>query len=203
MSIINSYIPDTPTDPDNAIIVTKVLNKNAEVFGLEYDNNLEPNTIVGYNLVTDYLNESGNATRLVYHVWKYDPTTKEYVKLDNLDRVVTFNEEGLVNPELFEIGYGTPNNVDDTDMLRRGNKYRFSYEVYLDIDGDGTEDGVYPTIVDENMVLRSKELVANKESSNDSLRRQFKAFCKKLFWMVGAEGPEGSRVVAMARYRCG
>lgn len=162
---INSYIPDTPTDPDNAIIVTKVLNKNAEVFGLEYDNNLEPNTIVGYNLVTDYLNESGNATRLVYHVWKYDPTTKEYVKLDNLDRVVTFNEEGLVNPELFEIGYGTPNNVDDTDMLRRGNKYRFSYEVYLDIDGDGTEDGVYPTIVDENMVLRSKELVANKESS--------------------------------------
>lgn len=162
---INSYIPDTPIDPDNAIIVTKVLNKNAEVFGLEYDDNLEPNTVVGYNLVTDYLNESGNATRLVYHVWKYDSTKKEYVKLDNLDRVVSFNEEGLVNPELFEVGYGTSNSVDDTDTLRRGNKYKFSYEVYLDIDGDGTEDGVYPTIVDENMILSSKEQVANKESS--------------------------------------
>ena len=166
---INSYIPDIPTDSDNAIIATKVLNKTAESFGLTYDNNLLPNTVVGYNLVTNYLNEAGNATRFVYHVWKYDTTSNTYVKIDALDIEVPFNEDGMVDPVLVQLGYGTPDSTNDVDMLRRGNKYYFSYEVYLDIDGDKIEDGVYPSMLDKDVVLKSPELSPSKQASSFQL----------------------------------
>lgn len=159
--VVNSYVPDLPDQDANPVNVTKILNKNAALFGLEYDNNLEPNTIIGYSVISNYMNEANNATRMVYHVWAYNNLTNSYEVI--MDRYLDYDEEGNVSNVVFPIGYGTSNSVFDKDMLRRGNEYYFSYEVYLDIDGDGEEDAIYPKVVDENVVLKSVSQFPEKQ----------------------------------------
>lgn len=160
--VVNSYVPDLPDEESVPIVVTKILNKNATSFGLENDPNLQPNTIVGYNVISNYANESKNATRLVYHVWSYNHLTKSYVNIK--DEYLNVNEDGTISNFVFPVGYGTENTVFDNDQIRRGNEIYFTYEVYLDIDGDGTEDAIYPKIVDETAVLKSDNLYPDKES---------------------------------------
>ena len=159
---VNSYVPDLPDEDANPVNVTKILNKNAKLFGLEYDDNLEPNTVVGYSVVSNYMNEANNATRMVYHVWAYNQLKDSYEVI--MDHYLDYDEEGNVSNVVFPIGYGTGVDVFDSDMLRRGNEYYFSYEVYLDIDGDGEEDAIYPKVVDENVVLKSTSQFPEKET---------------------------------------
>lgn len=149
----NSYVPSLPSEDAKPVNVTEIVNKNADGFGLTYDENLEPNTVVGYNVISNYANEAKNAKKMVYHVWAYNQLTGIYEII--MDREVLYDEDGNTSSVVFPIGYGTANDVFDGTDLRRGNEYYFSYEVYLDIDGDGYEDSIYPKIVDENVVLKS------------------------------------------------
>ena len=162
---INSYIPEIPDDPNKAIYPIEIANKNAESFGLEYDDNLDPVTVVGYNLVTNYYNEAKNAVRMIYHVYMYDHTKGQYVHLEHLDKSVNYDADGNVEPVMYLLSNGTSNDVVDTDVLRRGNEYYFTYEVMLDVDQDGIEDSVYPTIVDDSVVLRCENLSPKKQVS--------------------------------------
>lgn len=166
---INSYIPDIPDDPNKAILPIKILNKAAESFGLEYNEDLDPNTIVGYNLVTNYYNEARNAIRMIYHVYMYDHINKNYIHLEELDKSINFDEEGNIEPVIYELSNGTKNDIVDTDKLRRGNEYYFTYEVMLDIDQDGEEDASYPNIVDESITLRCENLSPAKQTAKFSL----------------------------------
>ena len=160
----NSYVPDVPTGDSNAINVTSILNKNATVFGLEYDPNLLPNTVVGYNLVSNYPNDAKNAINMIYHVWIYNPETDKYEILPELDKVLAYDENGQVSNVVYPVGYGTSNDIFDTDMLRRGNQYYFSYEVELDLDGDGQKEEInYPAIHGKDIILKSANLTAEKE----------------------------------------
>lgn len=157
----NSYVPDLPDEDAKPINVTKIVNKNAESFGLTYDENLDPNTIVGYNVISNYANEAKNAKKMVYHVWVYNQLTNTYEII--MDYEIPYDEEGNITSVVFPVGYGTANNVFDNNGLKRGNEYYFSYEVYLDIDGDGTADSIYPKIVDENVILKSDSQFPDKQ----------------------------------------
>ena len=161
---INSYVPDVPSDSDDAIKVTKIINKTADGFGLTYDDNLQPTTVVGYNLVANYPNDALNALNLIYHVWVYNPTTQKFEILPELDRVLPYDQDGNVANTIYTIDYGTQNSIFDTDKLRRGNMYYFTYEVELDLDGDGIKEPVnYPAIHGEDIVLKSSDLNVPKE----------------------------------------
>lgn len=161
---INSYVPDVPTDSDDAIRVTKIVNKTADGFGLAYDDNLLPTTTVGYNIVANYPNDALNAINLIYHVWVYNPVLDKFEILPELDKILPYDKDGNVDSAIYTVDYGTPNSVIDTDTLRRGNKYYFTYEVELDLDGDGVKEPVnYPAIHGEDIVLKSADLEILKE----------------------------------------
>ena len=159
---VNNFLPDLPGANTNPVNVTKIANKNAAVFGLDYDANLEPNTIVGYSVISNFMNDSQNAIKMVYHVWAYNQLTGEYEIIK--DYSVDYDEFGNVDSIVVPVGYGTANNVFDSDMIRRGNEYYFSYEVHLDIDGDGDEDTVYPTAVDSSAILKSASQFPEKQA---------------------------------------
>ena len=159
----NSYVPDVPTD-EHSMVVSPILNKNFDYYGLDYDNNLEPNTVVGYHLAANYPNDALNALNMIYHVWIYNPAIGDYEMIPSLDRVVPYDSDGNVEPAFYPVGYGTNNETLDVDMLRRGNKYFFSYEVELDLNGDGVkEDLNYPAITGSDVILRSAAVVASKQ----------------------------------------
>ena len=99
------------------------------MLGLEYDDSLETHTVVGDSVISNYMNEANNATRMVYHVWAYNQLKGSYEVI--MDHYLNYDEEGNVSNVVFPIGYGTKVDVFDNDMLRRGNEYYFSYEVYL------------------------------------------------------------------------
>lgn len=162
---LNTYVPDIPSDPDNAIFVSEIENKSAASFGLEHDPDLDPNAIVGYNLLSNYYSEAGNAEKLIYYTWVYDHANEKYVEVEALRTEVDFDENGQIPMVTLPVGYGTPNDTLDLDMLRRGNTYYFTYEVMLDMDGDGQAESRYPDIIDENIVLRCPELKPEKITS--------------------------------------
>lgn len=162
---VNNYIPDIPEDVDEQITVNEILNKRATDFGIDYDDTLDSNTVVGYRIASLYNNAANTAKTITYHVWRFNPITEEYEKLSNLDQTLTFNEDGSVEPAIFTMGHGTANNILDSDQMRRGNKYYFSYEVMIDSDKDGIGDTNYPTSVDENAILKSPIITANKQKS--------------------------------------
>lgn len=163
---INSYIPEVPDDPNKAIYPIEIQNKAAESFGLTYDPNLDPVTVVGYNLVTNYFNEANNAVRMIYHVYMYDHIKGQYIHLEHLDKSIYYDENGNVEPALYLLSNGTKDDTVDTDTLRRGNEYYFTYEVMLDIDNNKEEDTVYPNVVDDGVVLRCPNLSPKKQPAS-------------------------------------
>lgn len=162
---VNSFVPNIPDDPENAISVTEIKNSASDMCDLEYNNDLEAKTLVCYILKANYYNTARNATKMVYHTWIFNQNTNQYEMLSDLDQTVYFNDEDEVGPVKVLLDNGTSYSTFDNDKLRRGNQYYFSYEVYLDIDGDGTAESVYPTIVDSNAVLRSTTLKPRKQSA--------------------------------------
>ena len=166
---VNNYIPDLPDPDEPQINIRQVVNKFATSFGLEYDENLDPNTVVALNASPIYNNSSNNAKYLIYHVWIKNTETQEYEMIEELDRQINFNADGTMPATLFEVGRGTEDNVKDLDMLRRGNDYFLSFEVYLDIDEDGEIDTIYPKSIDENFVLKSEEIRLKKQEASFKL----------------------------------
>lgn len=160
----NSYVPDVPSD-EQAINVSTFLNKNSDYSGIPFDSNLDGNTVVGYQVSANYPNDANNAINMIYHVWIYNPTTEKYEMIPELDRVIPYDRTtGSVAPTLYTVGYGTTGTNADIDTLKRGNKFYFSYEVELDLDGDGKkEDLNYPAITGKDVVLKSQEIICSKQ----------------------------------------
>ena len=163
--VVNSYVPPLP-DSDYQIVANPIHNRNAESFGLDYDDKLNLDTVVGYNVSAFYDNTTKNGRYIIYYVYAYNQLTNKYEKLENMTRRVDFSEDGTLPSTVFEVGYGTSQNVFDNDMLRRGTSYYFTYEAYLDVDNDGEVDVVYPTSVDDSSVLRSDTLSPRKQLSD-------------------------------------
>ena len=64
----SNYIPDLP-DPDTPqITVRQVLNKYASSFNLEYDDTLDPNTVVALNAIATYDNNSNSGKNKVERI---------------------------------------------------------------------------------------------------------------------------------------
>lgn len=162
---LNSYIPDLPEDVNDSVIVNTITNNTAPAFQIARDPDLDGNITVGYGLLPRYNNETNTAKYIDWHVYMYNTTTGEYDHMENLDRRVDFPADGNLKPTVFQLGNGTPEDTYDDDMLRRGNRYYFTYNIFLDVDNDGEVDVEYPKTIDENVVLRSKILSPLKQSS--------------------------------------
>lgn len=165
---LNSYVSEFTGDPNDSVHISEILNKNADGFGLTHDDNIDNNTVIGYNISASYNNEAKNAVYIVYHVWVYDGVNGTWVQLSHLDRQVSFNSNGTLPATIYEVTNGSEGVVPDTNntdtKLRRGNKYYFTYEVYLDTSGlMGTPDVIYPNDVEEDLILRSKEIAPKKQ----------------------------------------
>ena len=159
----NVYLPPVP-DGEQSLLIREYLNKNYDLSGIPYDDKLEPNTIVGYNVKANYQNDAKNAINVIYHVWVYNVDSGKYEMVPSLDRVVPVDESGNIQGYTYEVGYGTAGNLFDTDMIRRGNRVYFSYEVEVDLNGDGIkEDLNYPAISGKDTVLKSNEWPVNRQ----------------------------------------
>ncbi len=166
---INETINEFDGDPNDAITLKAILNRNASSFGMEYDENLEPTTVIGYNLLAKYNNESKKAVSVIYHAWGFDTDNGVYVRMPWLDREVPFNSNGTLPVTLYPVDYGTEGTSLDADendtKLRRGNTYQFTFEVKILMDSNTNNYIMYPQDVDPDLTLRSKEIVISKQSS--------------------------------------
>lgn len=166
----NTYIPEIPDDPNDAVVITTITNAISESFGLEYDDNLDSNIVRGYTLSPRYNNETNTAVYIEWKTYKYGINSEtgigEYVYVEGLDKTTYFNEDGTLDPTIYYVSEGTASSINDTDTLRRGNTYYFTYKIYLDVDGDGAVDTIYPEKVDATVTLRSRALTPLKQSAS-------------------------------------
>lgn len=148
----NGFIPDLPTDPDKAITVTPIRNRDTDSPRTE----LNAETIVGYKAQAKYDNNQNYATKVIYNM--YDATTNQIVGTQEIE----IGEDGVVPPAEFEVKDGTKYGVQDVDEARRGNKYYFTYKMILDLNHDGEGETEWP-LPSDNVTLKSEEVEPNKQ----------------------------------------
>ena len=158
----SNYIPDLPGDGAQ-ILTNSILNKNASYFGLDYNENLNPDTVVGYSVSANYDNTTKSGKYIIYHVHVFNPDTGEFEEIPALDKRVNFLEDGSLPLTVFSLDSGTSFSTKDRDLMRRGNQYYFSYDAYLDIDGDDDVDTIYPASIDSNVQLKSENVSPKKQ----------------------------------------
>lgn len=151
----NGYVPDLPSDPDNAIDVTQIRNRDKE-----QRTDLNPETITGYTIKASYDNSQLLARKITYKV--YNDITNTVIKTIELE----IGSDGVIPEYTFNVLDGTSIQTEDTDELRRGNPYYFTYEMDLDLNKDGIADTKYPyQIGDEKIVLRSPQVLPAKQEA--------------------------------------
>ena len=150
----NGYMPDLPSDTNNALIVTPIRNYLAET----PREDLNDDTIVGYDVTAIYDNAGLYAKKVVYRA--YDANTGALIDTIELD----IGEDGTIPTASFDVLDGTPQETSDTDALRRGNSYYFTYEMYLDLNGDKNAETKYP--YDDDTVLKSSTQTPKKQEPN-------------------------------------
>ena len=148
----NGYIPDYPTQTEQAIDVTPIRNRDVT----HPRDELNSETIVGYKAQAKYDNSQNYATKVVYTM--IDSTTGEVIGTQELD----VGEDGVIPSATFNVGDGTKYGTQDTDEARRGNSYYFTYKVYLDLNHDGTGETEWPLPAD-NVTLRSQTVTPQKQ----------------------------------------
>lgn len=148
----NGYIPDYPSQTENAIDVTPIRNRDAESPRAE----LEAQTIVGYKAQAKYDNSQNYAKSVVYTM--IDSTTGKVIGTQELQ----VGEDGVIPAATFDVGDGTKYGTQDIDTARRGNSYYFTYKVYLDLNHDGTGETEWPLPAD-NITLRSQTVTPQKQ----------------------------------------
>ncbi len=149
----NGYMPDLPTDTDNAVTVTPVRNYSQE----SPRDDLNDDTIVGYTVKAVYDNSGMYARTVIYRA--YDANTGELIAEIKL----SVGSDGTIPSAVFNVEDGTSSSITDTDALRRGNSYYFTYEMYLDLNNDGVAETKYP--YDENVVLKSATQTPQKQEA--------------------------------------
>lgn len=147
----NGYMPDLPTDTDNAVTVTPIRNYSQDT----PREDLYDDTIVGYSVKAVYDNTGMYARKVVYKA--YDSNTGALVGEIELE----IGEDGVIPEGVFDVLDGTPLDTTDTDGLRRGNSYYFTYEMYLDLNDDDEAETKYP--YEEDTVLKSGTQTPQKQ----------------------------------------
>lgn len=150
----NGYIPDLPTDTENALNVNPIRNYVSS----NPRDDLDATTIVGYEVKANYNNIDLYAVKVIYKA--YDQNTGKLIQ--TIEQPI--GENGIIPSVQFEVKDGTENPIIDTDALRRGNSYYFTYEMILDLDNDGIGETHYP--YDENDVLKSNGFRTEKQKPN-------------------------------------
>ena len=147
----NGFVPDLPANPDQAIEVNVIRNKDA---GDEYRDDLKADTIIGYKIKAGYDNSKRYATSITYQL--HDAVTGEVI--DTLKYEVP--ADGSIEYVDFYLEDGTSFGTNDTDF-RRGNSYYFTYTAELDRNFDGNPDTIYPTT--DDVILRSETISPEKQ----------------------------------------
>lgn len=150
----NGYIPDYPTNTEQAITVTPIRNRAAEVPRAD----LEAQTIVGYEVQAKYDNNQNYAKTIVYTM--IDSTTGNIIGTQELE----VGEDGVIPAATFDVGDGTKYGTQDVDEARRGNSYYFTYKVYLDLNHDGIGETEWP-LPSDNITLRSEVVTPQKQEA--------------------------------------
>lgn len=147
------YRPDLPVDVNNAIEVTEIRNRDKD-----QRTDLDPSTIVGYEVKAKYNNIDLYARKIIYKA--FDANTHELIQ----SKEKYIGTDGVIPILEFEVGDGTPIDTADRDMLRRGNTYFFVYELYIDLNKDGSGETLYP-YEEEGVELKSKEVFPVKQEA--------------------------------------
>lgn len=148
----NGYIPDYPTDTEQAITVTTIRNRDTESPRAE----LDAQTVVGYRVQAKYDNSQNYAKTIVYTM--IDSVTGQEIGKQELE----IGEDGVIPSATFNVGDGTKYGTQDTKEARRGNSYYFTYKVYLDLNHDGTGETEWPLPAD-NVTLTSSTMTPQKQ----------------------------------------
>lgn len=158
----NGYVPDIPSDPDDALSFNVIRNKDAE----ELDENLDATTIVGFRVKSNYDNAKRYAKLIKYKVYDADDCHHDDVTNSNICKEVAAIDyevpsDGNIDYIYLPVGYGTAFNEEDTE-IRRGHHYYVTYQAMLDLNGDGDAETTYPA--KSNIVLKSKTISIPKQS---------------------------------------
>lgn len=155
--IDNKFVFETPamllledevSSPE--ILVEEITNKQTgsnefkEEYGITKDNKLGDDIIRGYKVtavfdkskIETYFSGSNPVTTLNFYVQNNHGETITSKKID-------MTEEDKYTTCFF-LDYGTDYSVNDKDM-RRGNTYKFSYDISIDTNNDGESDAVFPS----------------------------------------------------------
>ena len=151
------YRPDLPIDPNNAVEVFEIRNRDKDK-----RSELNDKTIVGYGVKAKYNNIDMYARKVIYRA--YDANSKELIQT----KEAQIGSDGVIPEIEFEVGDGTETNLKDTDILRRGNSYYFTYEMQIDLNGDGIAETPYP-YPEEDIILRSREILPIKQEAKIEL----------------------------------
>ena len=152
----NGYVPDLPTDNNNAIEVEVIRNKDS---GSRYRTDLLPETIVGYKIKATYDNTKKYAKSFTYNIKRTDDDAlvTNSIKTVNVDNV-----SGEVPTVEYYLEDGTDFGTIDNDF-RRGNEYYFSYTAALDLNADGIAETKYP--YDSSIDLTSPNVAPSKQQA--------------------------------------
>lgn len=146
------------------IVVDEITNDmtKSRTYEINYDSNLGGDIVVGYKVsaiidkakIETYFQGNNPVTKLNFYA--YSQTNKlvatKVIDLTSEDSYTTY----------FYLQNGTEYSTVDND-LRRGNAYKFSYDISIDTDNDGTEDTSFPS---NKPVSESKVSVKQDPSFN-------------------------------------
>lgn len=161
----NGYIPDIPSNPDDAVSFELVRNKDAET----YDDNLNATTIVGIKVKANYDNARRYAKLIRYKVYDASDCQLDEVTETTVCRQVEIptslseyqvSSDGVIDYVYIPVDYGTIYSQIDEDV-RRGHNYYVTYEAMLDLNNDGIAETKYPSKKD--VVLRSQNIAVPKQ----------------------------------------
>ena len=166
------YRPDMPVDTENALDVSAIRNRDKDKRP-----ELEASTIVGYEVKAKYNNSELYAKKIIYKA--YNAELNELIETKEYE----IGKEGIIPTAEFSVEDGTHISIKDKDKLRRGNRYYFTYEVYLDLNKDGIPETKYP-YEEEKIELKSQIVIPIKEeakidmypttSTNDTITYKYK-----------------------------
>ena len=124
--------------------ITNTMTSSGE-YSVSYDNKLDKNTIRGYKVTAVFDKDKiNNVLKLVDNPIR----SIKFYAYDKSGKIIDTKDVSYVGTDInetyFFLDYGTDISIDDTDM-RRGNSYKFGFEINLDTDNDGKADSVYPS----------------------------------------------------------
>lgn len=153
----NGFVPDLPTDPSRTISISPIYNMYAEE---NYREDLDAETIVGYNATANYDNSRNYAKTFNYYL--HDAEGNIIASLKDLPTLA----DGTVPTATFYVKDGTSMATADNDF-RRGNEYYISYEAFLDLNGDGVSETKYPLPNEDGseVVLTSSRFAPPKQQA--------------------------------------